>query len=171
MKIKTDLKNIWIVTLLSLGLFLFAIRQCNAQPYISFNVDANNLLNIKENKRTIVNGLDFDIEVGAIENNIGVYVFYGMFYNANYQNYGVGVDYIINPLENVYLSLGNQYHVTIRNKKQKYLGTTDSYFNPRGKISYDLSFLTIDLIAKFTKRNDIDKRIFEGSVGVTKKLN
>jgi hypothetical protein len=31
MKPKTKIKNIWIVTLLSLGLFLFAIRQCIAQ--------------------------------------------------------------------------------------------------------------------------------------------
>ncbi len=143
---------------------------CIAQPYTSINIDANNLLNIKENNRTQTNGLDFDIELGVIDENIGAYIFYGAFINANYQNYGFGVDAYLISLDRFKMSLGNQYHVVIRTKEQKHLGTTDSYFNPRGKVSYDLSFLTIDLIAKLTKRNDIDKRIFEGSIGVTKKF-
>ena len=151
-------------------IFLISITTY-AQPYFSLSVDVNNLTNLKENPRTEVNGFDFDFEVGATERNIGVYVFYGAFYEANYQNYGVGIDYVFKPLRNVNLSLGNYYNVVIRTKEQSYLGTTDSYFNPRGKISYDLSFITIDLIAKLTKRNDIDKRIFEGQIGVTKKLN
>lgn len=31
MKIKTNLKSIWIVTILSLALFIFGVVQCNAQ--------------------------------------------------------------------------------------------------------------------------------------------
>lgn len=141
-----------------------------AQPYVSLSVDVNNLINIKENPRTPTNGLDFDFEIGATEGNTSVYLFYGAFYNANYQNYGVGIDITFKPFRNVNLSLGNFYNVVIRTKEQRYLGTTSSYINPRGKISYDLSFITIDLIAKLTKRNDINNRIFEGGVGVTKKL-
>lgn len=147
-----------------------------SQPYVSLSVDVNNFLEIKDNPRMEkqINGLDFDVELGYIggeeDGNIGVYVFYGAFPNAFYHNYGLGVDWYYNLLERLNLSLGNSYHVVIRDKKYKHLGATSSYFNPRSKISYDLSFLTIDLIAQLTKRNDIDKRIFEGKIGITKKL-
>lgn len=114
--------------------------------------------------------MDFDLEIGAIDNNIGVYMFYGAFPNAFYQNYGVGVDYYFKPWDSISLSLGNQYHVVIRNKEFKHLGTTSSYFNPRSKLSYNLKFVSLDFIASYTQRNDIDQRLFEGSFGITKKF-
>lgn len=177
MKIKTNLKSIWIITILSLSLFLFGIKQCTAQVYTSFQFDVNNLLSFKDNKRMTkqINGLDYDIELGVIlderDGNVGIYLFYGAFPNALYKNYGFGLDWYYSPLERFKISLGNFYQNTHRHGKYKYLGNTDSYINPRGKISYDTSYLTIELIAKLTKRNDINKRIFEGQIGITKKLN
>ena len=51
-----------------------------------------------------INGLDFDIEVGAIHQKAAVYAFYGAFPNAYYHNYGFGVDYYFNISQNIYLS-------------------------------------------------------------------
>jgi len=163
----------WLMCVLCFVVVVFGMtQQCSAQEYVSFSFDTNKALHLKDNSRTIndVYGLDYDFEVGAIDKNIGVYMFYGSFNNSNYKNYGVGLDYIFKPLENISLSLGNFYHVVIRTKEQRYLGTTSSYFNPRGKISYDLSCIIIDLIAKLTDRNDIDKTVFEGQIGITKKF-
>jgi len=139
-----------------------------SQEYISFQFDVNNLLELRDNPRMEkeVNGLDWDLELGAIAHNIGVGIFYGEFKNASYQNYGVALDYYFEPLEGFKMSLGNKYQAVIRSGKWKHLGTTGSYLNPRGKIQYDLSFLIIEFIAEFTQRNDIDKRIFEGKVGL-----
>lgn len=155
----------WICAIVIL---LSTYQSCFAQPYISFQFDVNNVFNLRDNPRMIkqVNGLDYDFEVGAVESNIGVALFYGAFKNASYKNYGVILDYYLEPLERVKMSLGNKYQVTIRDNEFDYLGTTASYFNPRGKIQYDLSFLIVELIAEFTQRNDIDKRIFEGKVGI-----
>lgn len=173
MKIKTNLKSIWIITILSLGLFIFGITQCKAQPYVSFSFDANKLFNLKDNSRTEIDwkGLDYDFEVGAIDENIGVYLFYGAFPNAYYDNYGVGVDYYLRPAKRLTISLGNYYSKVMRKGKYKHLGGAVSFFNPRFKLGVDTSWITIELIAKLQSRGDIDKRIFEGSVGVTKKFN
>ena len=140
-----------------------------AQPYTAFQFDVNNLLSIRDNPRMVkqVNGLDFDIELGAREGNIAVFIFYGEFKRAFYRNYGVGLDYVFEPLTDVLISLGNRYHVVIRDEKYSYLGTTGSYLNPRGKISYDINgALAVELIANLTNRRDINKTIFEGGVGI-----
>lgn len=156
------MKKLILILLISTSLY-------SQTEYVSFQFDVNNLLDLKDNDRMIkqVNGLDFDIEAGAIsDRNLALYVFYGAFPNAYYVNYGFGLDYYLKPLERLELSLGNKYHVAIRTKKYSYLGATDSWINPRGKVSYDLSFLIVEFIAEFTQRNDIDKRIFEGKVGI-----
>ena len=153
-------------------LFLILTITAQGQEYISFQFDVNNLLELKDNPRQEkqINGLDWDIEAGAIAHNIGIGIFYGEFKNANYKNYGVALDYYFEPLERLKLSLGNKYQATIRTNEQKYLGTTGSYLNPRAKINYDLSFLIVEFIAEFTQRNDINKRIFEGKIGLMKKF-
>ena len=147
-------------------LILFFISfACFSQPYVSFSADANKIFNLKDNSRTVIDhkGLDFDLEVGAIDKNVSVYVFYGGFPNANYSNYGVGVDFIIKPFKSLYLSIGNYYSKTMRHGKYHYLGGAISYFNPRGKITYFINDnIGIDLISKFQYRGDLDKRIFEG---------
>ncbi len=166
-----------------LVLFLFSLNSYS-QPlktlYISFSVDANNLLEIKDNGRMKyqINGLDFDIEVGTIREKTATYAFCGAFSNAYYYNYGFGLDYYFNILQNIHLYLGNQYHVVIRTGthrdgipvKYEHNRTTDSYINPRVKLSLDTKWITIDLISKLIERNDIGIRVFEGSVGLTKKF-
>lgn len=152
-------------------IFLLAFT-AQSQVYTTFSFDVNKLFNLKDNPRTEKNwkGLDYDFEIGAIEENVGVYLFYGGAKRIFYSNYGVGVDYYINVLDSFKISLGNSYTFVARHKKYKYLGRGGSLWNPRGKISYDLSYLIIELIAKFTNRADLGIRIFEGSVGITKKL-
>ncbi|MBV1928484.1 MAG: hypothetical protein KUG81_03125 [Gammaproteobacteria bacterium] len=155
-------------------LILFLITSITyAQAYTTFSFDVNKLTQIKDNKRTVVNhkGLDFDIEVGAIDENFGVYVFYGAFPNAYYSNYGVGVDYYIKAFKNVSFSIGNYYSKVMRHKKYSWLGGGVSFLNPRVKTSFDTSWITIELIAQLQSRPDIDKRIFEGKIGITKKFN
>ena len=173
-----------MLRIITIALLLLISLNSYSQPhkttYISISVDANNLLEIKDNGRMKyqINGLDFDIEIGTIREKTTVYLFYGAFPNAYYQNYGVGIDYYFNILQNVYLYLGNQYHVVIRTGthnngiafKYKRRRITDSYINPRAKISLDTKWITIDLIVKLIERNDIDVRVFEGSVGLTKRF-
>ena len=141
---------LWIITTV---LFLFISLTCYTQPhktsYISLSVDANNLLEIQDNSRMKyqINGLDFDIDIGSLQQNIYVY-------------------------------LGNQYHVVIRTGthnngiavKYKRRRITDSYINPRAKLSLETKWIAIDLIVKLIERNDINVRVFEGSVGLTKKF-
>jgi len=125
-----------------------------------------------------INGLDFDIDIGSIRQKTAVYAFYGSFPNAYYQNYGVGIDYYFNILQNVYMYLGNQYNTVIRTGthnngiafKYNRMRITDSYINPRVKLSLETKWITIDLISKLIQRNDIGVRVFEGSVGLTKKF-
>ena len=125
-----------------------------------------------------INGLDFDIDIGSIRQTTAVYAFYGAFPNAYYQNYGVGVDYYFNISQNIYVYLGNQYHVVIRTGthnngiavKYKRRRITHSYINPRVKFSLEIQWIAIDLIIKLIERNDINVHVFEGSVGLTKKF-
>ena len=125
-----------------------------------------------------INGLDFDIDVGTMRQKTTVYLFYGAFPNAYYQNYGFGVDYFFNVSQNIYLYLGNQYHAVIRTGthnngvavKYNHMRITDSYINPRVKLSLETKWITIDLISKLIQRKDIGVRVFEGSVGLTKKF-
>jgi len=147
-------------------LLILLTTTCFSQEYISLSFDVNNLLNLKDNTRMEqqVNGLDFDIEIGAIDKNIGVYVFYGAFPNAKYYNYGAGVDYYIKPLKWLNLSLGNYYSVTKRTKDYKYLGGGSSYFNPRARIIFVHDYFNVGLVGKYQTRLDLDKRIFEGSL-------
>ena len=176
MEVKTNLKSIWIVTILSLGLLLFGVRECMSQPYVSFQVDANNLIGFKDNPRMVkeVNGLDYDVEVGVMmderDGNLALYGFFGEFRKANYINYGIGLDYYLNLLKRFELSCGNFIQFTERTNEYKYLGNTVSYLNPRFKLGVDTSWITIELIWKLTKRNDIDKRVNEGVIGFKKKF-
>ena len=86
--------------------------------------------------------------------------------------------YYFNISQNIYLYLGNQYHAVIRTGthiigiavKYKHRRITDSYINPRAKLSLDTRWITIDLLSKLIERNDIRRRVFEVSVGLTKKL-
>tara|TARA_R110000822_G_scaffold148205_1_gene287108 strand:+ start:624 stop:1157 length:534 start_codon:yes stop_codon:yes gene_type:complete len=170
--------SFFICICILLSISLNSYSQPFKTTYISLSIDANNLLEIKDNGRMKyqINGLDFDIDVGTIREKTTVYLFYGAFPNAYYQNYGIGIDYYFNILQNVYLYLGNQYHTVIRTGthnngipfKYKSRRITDSYINPRVKLSLETKWITTDLIIKLIERNDIGVRVFEGSVGLTK---
>ena len=170
-----------MLRIISIVLLVFISLNSQSQtPYVSLSVDANNLLEVKDNGRMKyqINGLDFDIEVGTTQQQSAVYGFYGAFPNAYYQNYGLGIDYFFNISQNIYLYLGNQYHVVIRTGthnngiavKYNRRRITDSYINPRVKLSLNTKWITIDLISKLIERNDIGVRVFEGSIGLTKKF-
>tara|TARA_R110002073_G_scaffold320000_1_gene494943 strand:+ start:1039 stop:1557 length:519 start_codon:yes stop_codon:yes gene_type:complete len=169
-----------ILLILLLFISLNSYSQSRKTPYISFSVDANNLLEMKDNDRMKyqINGLDFDIEVGTIREKTATYAFCGAFPNAYYYNYGFGLDYYFNILQNIHLHLGNQYHIVSRTGthregipfKYKHRRITHSYINPRVKFSLNTKWITIDLISKLIERNDIGIRVFEGSVGLTKKF-
>jgi hypothetical protein len=170
--------------IITIALLLFIVlnsySQSSKTPYISFSVDANNLLEVRNNDRMKyqINGLDYDIEVGTIHQKASAHIFYGAFPNAYYQNYGLGLDYHFNILQNIYVYLGNQYHVVIRTGthrdgipfKYDKRRTTHGYVNPRVKIGIDIKWITIDLIVKLVERNDIGIHVFEGAVGITKKF-
>ncbi len=169
-----------ILLILLLFISLNSYSQSRKTPYISFSVDANNLLEVKDNDRMKyqINGLDFDIEIGTIREKRATYAFCGAFPHAYYYNYGFGLDYYFNILQNIHLYLGNQYHVVSRTGthregipfKYKHRRITHSYINPRVKFSLNTKWITIDLISKLIERNDIGIRVFEGSVGLTKKF-
>ena len=172
MKIKTTLKSIWIVTILSLAAFIFSITLCCAQVYTSFSFDTNKLFIHYDNPRTETDhkGLDYDIEIGAIDENVGVFVFYGAFPNAYYSNYGAGIDFYTNPIRNVYLSLGNSYTFVARHKDYKYLGRGGGMFNPRWKIGYEFKHFNIGYIGKYSKRADLGIAIFEAQMEIMIKI-
>ena len=161
-------------------LLLVTLTSQSQTQYISFSVDANNLLEVRNNDRMKyqINGLDFDIEVGTIQQNTSSYIFYGAFPNAYYHNYGFGLDYHFNVLQNINLYLGNQYHVVIRTGthrdgipvKYDRRRTTHGYVNPRAKIIISTKWITINLILKLVERNDIGIHVFEGAIGVTKRF-
>jgi len=156
------MKKLIILLLISTSIY-------SQTEYVSFQFDVNNLLELKDNDRMNkqVNGLDFDIEAGAIsKDNIGLGIYYGQFYNANYHEYGVVLDKYFKLGNKFLVSVGNRYNTVIRTKKQKHLGTTASYINPRIKISYDMSYLIVEFVSEFTNRKDINKRIYEGGIGI-----
>ena len=101
-----------ILLVLFLFISLNSYSQPHKTPYISFSVDANNLLEIRDNDRMKyqINGLDFDIEVGAIRQKTTVYAFYGAFSNAYYYNYGFGLDYYFNILQNIICVINEFFH-------------------------------------------------------------
>lgn len=148
-----------------------------AQVYTSLSFDVNKAILHIDNPRTETDwkGLDYDVEVGYMaderDGNIGIYLYYGAFPNAFYTNHGFGVDWYITLSERFKISIGNYYSTVKRHKEYKYLGSSIAYFNPRGKISYDTSWITIELIAKLQSRGDIGKAIPEGQIGLTKKFN
>ena len=143
-------------------IFFIVSLSCYSQSYVSFSVDVNKVFNIIDNSRTLTDwkGLDYDLEIGVIDNNVSVYLFYGAFNNAYYSNYGAGVDLVLNPFKSLYLSIGNYYSKTMRHGKYKYLGGGVSFINPRSKITYYINNnIGLELISKYQHRAELDKRI------------
>ena len=97
-----------------------------------------------------------------------VYLFIGGFKPANYYNYGLGLDLKKQLSKRFKIAVGNAIQYVERTSDYKYLDNGVRYFNPRGKISYDIwGRISVDLIVKLSCRPDIDKCIKEGQVGLT----
>lgn len=138
--------------------------------YLSPSFDANKAFGIKDNPRTETDhrGLDFDLEAGIRDNHVGVFIYYGQFAAMDYKNYGLGVDYYVVPTNKLHLSLGAYYSVIIRNGNE----SATSYISPRAITTVWLGN-TIGLLAKlqYQGRPDLDKRIFEGAIGIIIKFD
>lgn len=96
------MKKIIITLTLIMTTFLVS-AQCNYRThganghieyiYVDFSLDLNNAFDIN---KTLYEpqGLDYDLEIGIRQGNWNPYAFYGAFEKKNYQNYGVGLDYV-----------------------------------------------------------------------------
>ena len=140
----------------------------NAQEYVNFSFDANKLFHLKDNPRTVndVYGLDWDIELGARENHIGIYMFYGEFKKFN--NYGAGVDYYVNILKSIDTSIGGAYSV-IKEKdfRNNYVGV--GWFHLRAVTTiWIIPTIGLSFRVQYQDRNDVSKGyIIEGAIGVS----
>lgn len=150
--------------------------------YLDFSVDGNKLFQVFDNPRTEVDhkGIDFDFEVGARSRKIGVYLFYGRFDSADYQNYGAGVDY--------YFAKGDWYDITAgiglsRILRKEFTGVNfdrpvwfdySGLFNYHARITgtfWALPRFGISGRIQYQRRPDINVHgIIEGSVGIKYKF-
>ena len=171
MKIKTKLASI-LLFIISTSAF----AQVDYK-YVRLQADVNNAFGIIDNPRTNpeVLGFDFDIEVGARDRSIGVYITYGRFDKQDYQNYAAGVDYYVNWLEdyNVSLSAGLNYGRVMR--KITRCGTYDrqSVWSGSGAIALRTNAtikiykgLGVTTTLQYQQRPELSKFIFEGAAGL-----
>ena len=144
----------------------------NAQPYINFSFDANKAFHLKDNSRTVndIYGLDYDIEIGAKENNFGVFAFYGRFNEAEFVNYGAGVDYYIDIIKNVNTSLGIAYSPTKqRDFRNKWEGV--GWYSFRAVTTIYYKHVGMSFRLNYQDRSDVSKGyVLEGAIGLTYKL-
>ena len=154
-------------------LLLFLSLNLNAQPYINFSFDVNKAFHLKENTRTLsdVYGLDYDIEIGAKENNFGVYAFYGRFNEAGFVNYGAGVDYYLPIFENIDTSIGITYSPTKqRDFRDKWEGV--GMYSARAVTTFWIKNLGLSLRANIQNRTDVSKGyVLEGALGFSFRFN
>jgi len=168
------MKNLTLTLLLILPLSLAA----QSDVYASFEFDPNKAFSIIDNPRTEMdhNGLDFDFEIGARGNKIGMYIFYGRFENANYQNYGVGLDYYLAKGYRYDIGVGANIHNIMRHQTignasnmawATYLG-----WSVRSRYTYwILPKIGVSGVIQYTRRPDINVGgIVEGRVGVVVKV-
>ncbi len=156
--------------------FLLFTVVATAQNYTYFNVslDVNNAIGIKDNPRTNpqVNGLDFDLEVGARDRMVGIYINYGMFNEAKYQNYGAGLDLYLDIVENLDTSIGVGYGAIM---KQDIYGTWGAFTAANARVVTTINItkeVGVSLRLQLQQRPDIDVfAILEGSIGITYKIN
>lgn len=143
--------------------------------YLDFSFDGNKLLNIWDNPRTEVDhlGLDWDFEAGARDKRVGVYIFGGMFVEADYMNYGLGADYYLFPnTQGLDLSLGVYYSQVLRQDSNGTWGSFTAWVSPRGRLIYWINdMLGINLTTKGQRRPELGKTVWELSGGLTIKFD
>ncbi len=156
--------------------FLLFTVVATAQEYAYFNVslDVNNAIRIKDNPRTTaqVDGFDFDVEAGARSGLVGIYVNYGRFYEAKYQNYGAGLDLYLDIVENLDTSIGIGYGAIMK-QDTYYVWGAFTAANARVVTTYNITkTFGVSLRLQLQQRPDIDVfSILEGSIGITYKIN
>lgn len=175
------MKKIFIILILSItsmGMAQSRTAEFGQTNYVytELSFDANTAFGIKELERTAKKdrGFDWDLELGARDRHVGVYLFYGRYDRMNYQIYGVGTDYYIQWLSNtkvlffdgVDLTLGLYYSSVMRQDVDDNWGAFQSWVSPKIKTIAWVGDFSLSLQAKWQGRPDIGKRIFEGSLGV-----
>lgn len=152
----------------------------NAQFYVDLGIDPNKVFGIMDNPRTEEDhmGFDFDIEVGKLVDPLGVFVFYGRFQAAEYQNFGAGLCYYLLRRRFYDIAVGSAASVIL--KKQ---ASTQSREGRQWNsfLSWDARltgvvwiFPEVGLSAKlqYQRRPDIEiAGIIEGKVGIRFMLN
>lgn len=76
--------------------------------FISAHVDFNQLLNIVDNPRmeNDTKGLNYRLEAGAMDRYFEAYVFWEDFPAQDYYTYGIGLNGLLTPWDNVFLAVG-----------------------------------------------------------------
>ncbi len=149
--------------------------------YTSLTFDANMAFGIKENKNTVKKdrGFDWDLELGARDGNIAVYLFYGRFDAFDYQNYGAGVDYYLQTwrdydfliFDGIEYTLGIYYSEVIRQDYDGNWGSFTSWVSPRAKCILWYKDFGLGLVYKWQGRGDIGKRVHEGGIELIYKFD
>lgn len=193
------MKNVILVFFMALTTMMFSQnygqRWLEKDPadyiYLNASFDVNMAFGIKDNKDTAEfndRGLDFDIEVGARDRHVGVYIFYGSFNPIDYQNYGAGVDYYVNWLRETKLDLYNPFNgrrATVIHGIELSAGVAygviirDGNFTFPGKHVRAVSTiwfgenLGLTLRFQLVEAGDLPKKKFrkEGSIGFTYKFD
>lgn len=163
-----------------LFLFLLSVSMgAQTNTYVDIGADANKLFSAIDNPRTEndYRGLDFDLEVGALEKKVGVYIYYGRFEQANYQNYGLGMDYYLLKNRNLDIAIGSSLSNVLR---KQYFGINYDLSEWGGYLGWTarirgvywvLPKLGLSGRFQYQRRPDIKIHgILEGSLAITYKL-
>lgn len=187
--------KVTIITALLCLITINAMAQSFEYAYVRLQADVNNALGIIDNPRTQdeILGADLDIELGARDRHIGVYITYGRFEAQDYQNYAAGVDYYVYWLEDlqvklynpfngkrfdlingIRLSAGINYGVVMRRKQRSYkpVWGGSGAIAIRGtaalKIYKNLNAVTT---LQYQQRPELGKFVLEGAAGIQYNFN
>ena len=151
--------------------------------YADFSADPNKIFGVIDNPHTEVDhrGLDFDLEAGVVVDKIGAYIFYGRFENADYQNYGAGLDYHFLGRSRVDLAVGAGLSRIVRKlpagayyEREEWadVGSIANYHIRTTAVFWILEDLGLSGRFQYQKRDDVEVHgVFEGAVGIRYKLD
>jgi hypothetical protein len=152
------MKNSLIYLLILLSFSLYAQRGTDA--YIDLSVAPNKIL-------------DFDLEVGARANKIGVYLYYGRFDREDYQNYGMGIDYYLTKGDALDIAVGASFSNVMRkqlfglNYDRSEWGTVIGWASRVKAVYYVFPKFGISGRLQYQRRPDLEVHgIVEGSIGI-----
>lgn len=172
-----------VFIILSLVTIASLSAQFEHEIYVDLSADANKLTGLVDNPRTEVDhrGLDFDAEVGVHVRAIGVYLFYGRFEAADYQNYGLGVDGYFIDTERLDVSAGAGISRILRRIPWGAYYEREVWIDQSGYANFHvrtvgtywiLENLGVSGRLQYQRRPDLEVYgIFEGAVGIKYKFN